>query len=683
MDFVNELDIRKAIEQIHPDNELFEVRILDKNKKAISGYFKDADTLIQKLKTVDLRGANIYFTLNQINDALFNRVQSETFVAKANTTSDNDVDGYNWLFIDLDPKRVAGVSSNDEELQKAYDLAGKIYRYLKVKGFEEPVKAISGNGAHLLYRIQLKANNENKELVEKCLKALSMLFDTDDISVDTANFNPARICKLYGTLAQKGKSTKDRPHRMSRIIGDVKTCVVNDKSYLEKLAAELPQEMPKATKYNNYNVSEFRITDWLDKYGLRYTEKAYKDGTKYILDECPFNSDHKAPDSMVTVSSSGALGFKCLHNSCSDKHWRDLRLKFEPDAYEYSNADRRIDEGYLSHNRDKELRTVPKADIQEPMFLNAKMIAETPEPDAEYIKSGINVIDKKMKGLEKGKISLLSGLRGAAKSTILAQIILNGVENHQTSIVYSGELSKKRFMNWIYMQAAGKGYTAKYTEYEGYYCLNYIKPAISEWMADYMWLYNNNYGNRFDEISKRLKGIIEEKRADLCIVDNLMALDLASYDVDKYEAQTKFVWALKEIAEQLNVHVIFVAHPRKAQGFLRLDDVSGSGNISNIVDNAFIIHRNNADFQRLTRQMFAWKADHDAYSGTNVIEICKDRENGNQDLFIPLWYEVETRRLKNDPHENKVYSWKHPDKEPVADPDEWVNVADIPDEIPF
>ena len=683
MDFVNELDIRKAIEQIHPDNELFEVRILDKNKKAISGYFKDADTLIQKLKTVDLRGANIYFTLNQINDALFNRVQSETFVAKANTTSDNDVDGYNWLFIDLDPKRVAGVSSNDEELQKAYDLAGKIYRYLKVKGFEEPVKAISGNGAHLLYRIQLKANNENKELVEKCLKALSMLFDTDDISVDTANFNPARICKLYGTLAQKGKSTKDRPHRMSRIIGDVKTCVVNDKSYLEKLAAELPQEMPKATKYNNYNVSEFRITDWLDKYGLRYTEKAYKDGTKYILDECPFNSDHKAPDSMVTVSSSGALGFKCLHNSCSDKHWRDLRLKFEPDAYEYSNADRRIDEGYLSHNRDKELRTVPKADIQEPMFLNAKMIAETPEPDAEYIKSGINVIDKKMKGLEKGKISLLSGLRGAAKSTILAQIILNGVENHQTSIVYSGELSKKRFMNWIYMQAAGKGYTAKYTEYEGYYCLNYIKPAISEWMADYMWLYNNNYGNRFDEISKRLKGIIEEKKADLCIVDNLMALDLASYDVDKYEAQTKFVWALKEIAEQLNVHVIFVAHPRKAQGFLRLDDVSGSGNISNIVDNAFIIHRNNADFQRLTRQMFAWKADHDAYSGTNVIEICKDRENGNQDLFIPLWYEVETRRLKNDPHENKVYSWKHPDKEPVADPDEWVNVADIPDEIPF
>jgi len=26
-------------------------------------------------------------------------------------------------------------------------------------------------------------------------------------------FNPARICKLYGTLSRKGDSTPERPHR--------------------------------------------------------------------------------------------------------------------------------------------------------------------------------------------------------------------------------------------------------------------------------------------------------------------------------------------------------------------------------------------------------------------------------------------------------------------------------------
>ena len=237
------------------------------------------------------------------------------------------------------------------------------------------------------------------------------------------------------------------------------------------------------------------------------------------------------------------------------------------------------------------------------------------------------------------------------------------------------------YQSWLCMQAAGRGYTKKYTDFEGYYCPEDIKPAINDWLGDYMWLYNNDYGNRFEQISQSIQGIIEEKKADLCIVDNLMALDLNAYDSDKYEAQTKFAWELKQIAEQLNVHIIFVAHPRKAQGFLRLDDISGSGNLSNIVDNAFIIHRNNADFKRLTEQMFKWKATNEAYSVTNVIEICKDRENGNQDVFIPLWYEQETRRLKNDPNENRVYSWKKPDK-PQTD-DEWIEVDDLQQIIPF
>lgn len=679
---VNKVELRKAIEQLHPDGELFEVRIINKNGKSnkiISGYFKDADTLLDKLQTVDLRGANIYITLNQIKSELFSRQQSESFVLGANSTDDTDVVGYKWLFIDLDPKRITGVSSSDEELKGAYELASRIYNYLRDRGFTEPVKAVSGNGAHLLYRVKLQNSEYNKSLIERCLKALSMLFDTDAISVDTANFNPARICKLYGTLAQKGRSTDDRPHRMSKIIGDAKICEPTDIKYLEELAAELPQEEIKPTKYNNYNTNDFDIEQWLDNYGLTYRRAPYKDGTKYVLDECPFDHNHKSPDSMVTVSSMGAIGFKCLHNSCSDKHWRDLRLKFEPDAYEYSEADRRIDEGYLMHNRDlhKEVDEHKPAPAL-PMFMTARMILDYKEPEGEYIKTGINILDKKLRGLQRGKVSLISGLRGAAKSTILGQIILNSIQNGHTAIVYSGELSKKNFLNWLFMQAAGRGYTTKYTEYEGYYCNEEVKGPIADWMNQKMWLYNNEYGNRFDEIKDCLRHEIKDKEADICIVDNLMALDLSTFDVDKYEAQTKFVWDLKSIAEELNVHIIFVAHPRKAQGFLRLDDVSGSGNISNIVDNAFIIHRNNSDFQRLTEQMFKWKATHEAYSGTNVIEICKDREQGNQDVFIPLWYEPQTKRLKNYEAENVVYGWEKPNK-PIND--EWEVASD--DEIPY
>ena len=95
---------------------------------------------------------------------------------------------------------------------------------------------------------------------------------------------------------------------------------------------------------------------------------------------------------------------------------------------------------------------------------------------------------------------------------------LIGVEHKQTAVVYSGELSKKRFLNWIMMQAAGKGYTEKYREYEGYYCKDEVKPAICKWLGNYMWLYNNLCGNKFEEIASLIRTKVIECKADICII---------------------------------------------------------------------------------------------------------------------------------------------------------------------
>ena len=237
---------------------------------------------------------------------------------------------------------------------------------------------------------------------------------------------------------------------------------------------------------------------------------------------------------------------------------------------------------------------------------------------------------------------------------------MNAVNNNQTVIVYSGELSDQNFAKWYFLQAAGKSKVVASKMFENaYYVPKNIKEKISDWTGEKLWLYNNKYGNDFNMISKVLVEKIKERQADLVILDNLMALNLEMYDKDKYEAQTKFVQSLKNIANLCNVHIIFVAHPRKAMGFLRLDDISGSGNITNYVDNAFIVHRRNEDFKRLGKQMFGWKDDHYLMQAnvTNVVEICKDRNNGNQDVFIPLYYEPETKRLKNTPVENVIYGW--------------------------
>ena len=685
---INETEIRKAITQLKPDGELFEVRIMG-GRQPISGYFRDADTLIEAFSTVDLRNTNVYITLNKPLDALYSRQQADRFLSVKNTTSDKEIEVLNWLFVDLDPVRPSGISSTNEELRESMELAQKVYVYLKGVGFEEPVKAFSGNGYHLLYRIGLACTEENEKLVKGCLKALSAMFSTDAVKVDTANFNPSRICKLYGTMAQKGSDTESRPHRMAKIDGDVKDLKQTKKIYLEKLAGEIEEEEIRPEKYNNYSPHDFDIETWMNEHGIGYTAKAGDGYTKYILDECPFDANHKAPDSMILKQPSGAIGFKCLHDSCQGKRWQDVRVMFEPDAYDKANEsfDRAIEEGWRRHNRDKkkkEINVENGAIWETPLEINKK-----PTPDSEYIKTHIGVIDKKTHGLMKGGLSVWSGLRGSAKSTILSQIALQAVNDNHNVLFYSGELTDKRFVRWLFQQAAGKQYVKEVVKDESqfWFVPDDIKQTIAEWIGSRLYIYNNSYGSEYNKLMQEIETQIQKVKPDLVILDNLMTINVQEVDVNEYRAQTTLMIHLAELAKQYNCHVALVAHPRKTATFLRLLDISGSSNISNLVDSAFIVHRVNHDFKKGYIDEFCKKGTKEEDvtilqgASTNVIEIAKDREAGIQDEFIPLWYEKESRRMLNEKTEVIKFKWTTEWMEHEAEAD-FMNVDDM-DDIPF
>ena len=672
----NEEQVRKTIALMKPNNELFEVRVIAESKKVLSGYFTSADTLIDALSLQQTDLCNVYMTLNAINQACYGRSQRDRleYNSKA-TTSDNDIVGYEWLMVDLDPKRPSGTSSSEEELQKAKDLGNRIYGFMAQIGFERPLMAFSGNGVHLMYRIRLANNDENKKLVEKCLKTLNMLFDDDYIGVDMKNFNPARVCKLYGTIAQKGSNTSDRPHRISYVIGKSEEIKITDKSYLEKLCELYPKDLDKPKSYNNYSPSEFNLENWLSKFNIRYTPSTFADGAKYILECCPFDSNHKGKDACIFQAKSGAISFKCLHNSCSDKRWQDVRLMYEPDAYEKKQLAQE-QTMYKSFNRDKAIKHIEPI-ANKPIFLSALDILNMPKEEEHFIKTGIGIIDQKLRGLKKGYVSVWSGLRGSSKSTVLSQTMLNAVNNGNNVGCYSGELQPRNFMRWMNLQAAGKG-NVEPSQYEGYYNVPFdTQRDIAEWLNGHFWLYNNEYGNDYVAMKEQFEQVIVDKKLDMLILDNLMSFDISSLADSKYEAQTAFIWSLqRDLAKKYNCHIAFVAHPRKALGFLRLDDISGTADLANAVDNAFIVHRNNNDFKRLSAQMFGWKPEDYIYQGTNVVEIAKDRDGGHIDEFIPLYYEVESKRLKNYISENVIYGWDK--KEEGYD---FCNVAD--EETPF
>lgn len=670
---LNEKEIRKTIALMKPDGQLFEVRVIYGNKAMYSGYFTNADDLMGAFDELrNFADCNIYITLNSINPACFDRIQKNRFVKNAKTTtSGNDVIGYDWLMIDLDPKRPAGTSSTNEQIEKAKEQGNKIYQFMRNLGFSKPILANSGNGVHLLYRIRLKNSDENRKLIEMSLKTLDMLFTSPEIDVDTKNFDQSRVCKLYGTTAQKGANSEDRPHRMSFIVGNSERIEVNDIKYLQKLCDLYPKE-EKPQKYNDYQPREFEIEEWLNKYGLRYRRSTYAEGTKYILDCCPFDSNHKGKDACIFQSRTGAIGFHCFHNSCADKTWKDVRLLFEPDAYEkrQQEYEKQI---YSKPNRKQEVKKIEEAEGN-PVFYTASDILNLPQKEESFIKSGIHVIDKKMRGLKKGYVSVISGLRASGKSSVISEVCLDCVDSGNCVGVFSGELAPKNFMRWMNLQAAGKGYVEP-TQFDGYYnVVRKYQEKIAEWLGKNFFLYNNEYGNNFTAIMEEFEKKVEKDKLDLLILDNLMAFNISNLGESKWDAQTEFVLSLQRLAKRKDIHIAFVAHPRKAMGFLRLDDISGTGDLGNAVDNAFIVHRVNNDFIRLTKQMFGWKDDNELYQATNVIEIAKDRDGGLQDCFIPLYYEKESKRLRNSAVENKIYGWN-------KDNDGFSSVENL--EIPF
>src|SRR5215475_1530299 len=218
----DETEVRKALASIIERGKVFEVRAIEaqldgRYPGTAFGYFDTASACIDALQELQ-RAVGVYVTINPVNPALLARAQNRLKYARKGdaTTIDHDIERRYRLLIDVDPIRPSGISATDAEKAAAHKKAGEIYDYLESRGWHLPVLADSGNGFHLSYRIDLP--REDDRLCEKVLTSLAGRFDGEGAKVDRSVHNPARIARLYGTLAAKGDNTADRPHRPSKIL---------------------------------------------------------------------------------------------------------------------------------------------------------------------------------------------------------------------------------------------------------------------------------------------------------------------------------------------------------------------------------------------------------------------------------------------------------------------------------
>jgi archaellum biogenesis ATPase FlaH len=666
---MNEFEVRRFLDIIHPPEELFEIRIID-GKRTYSGYFTDSLKAYNAIK--EFQTGNIYVVFNKINPACYGRQQRDTIVQlPKSTTSDKDVTDRNWVLIDIDPVRPSDCNSSAQELMAAKTVCGMVYKHLRNIGFAEPVFGMSGNGYHMLYRVNMPNNGDTLKLIKDFLNGLSLLFSTDIVGIDTTVHSPAQLTKLLGTVSRKGTDKDDtRPQRESQIMHIPDNLFYTPQELFQKVADIIPKaEMP--TYHNNYGKDAFNIDDFIRSTGIQVAKDVTTNGArKIVLENCPFDSSHKAPDSALFIMGNGAIGFKCLHNSCSGHTWKDLRALLDP---EYANRGNRPYNNLTRTIRPLNHSVIPSPDDIIPedkekgaKFLQLSDIKNIDRSQIVTIPTGVIELDKSIIGLNKGEVSLISGSNASGKSTFINQICLNAIEKGFKASIWSGELTPQRMKNWIHLQAAGRQYT-KQSDFSSnsYYVPNSTGAKIDHWMKEKLYLYNNDYGNKFTQLLSDMAEHVKEQSIDLIILDNLMALDILMLEGSQNQQQAKMIVELTNFAKRSNVHLILVAHPRKSTTFLRKTDISGTADLTNAVDNVFIVHRVNNDFIRAAGEFYGTAKASEYYTFSNVIEICKNRDLGIMDALIGLFFEIESKRFLNERYENVVYSWNENEQKDI------------------
>ena len=180
------------------------------------GFFTDLDLAATTAQRLSDGGAGaVYVTLNEIAPEIFARGEGK-MVRGGQATQDKDILRFRNLLLDFDPKRASGISSSDAEHELAIAKAYEVREELGSIGWPDPLYlADSGNGAHLVYRVNLETNERNRKLVRQVLAAAAGFWGDDQVEIDVSVWNPARITKVIGTVSRKGDDTEQRPHRVS------------------------------------------------------------------------------------------------------------------------------------------------------------------------------------------------------------------------------------------------------------------------------------------------------------------------------------------------------------------------------------------------------------------------------------------------------------------------------------
>lgn len=251
---------------------------------------------------------------------------------------------------------------------------------------------------------------------------------------------------------------------------------------------------------------------------------------------------------------------------------------------------------------------------------------------ADRFQNGVRIIGEKLPWrkthdkvrLRDGEVSLWFGYNGHGKSLVLGQV-LTWLPRDVKIVIASLEMKPVATLERACRQSLGGGFPTK----------QYVSEFIEQ--TDNIWIYDQNDSVQADRILGLCHYAAQELGVKQIMIDSLMKCGISPED---YPRQKEFVDRLCWCAKSEDIHIHLVHHGRKGASEMNIPDkhdAKGAGEITDLVDNVFIVHRNKEKEIKRAEAKKNNQPFHEDSEPDARLKIAKQR-HGEWEGMFGLWF---------------------------------------------
>jgi len=257
-----------------------------------------------------------------------------------------------------------------------------------------------------------------------------------------------------------------------------------------------------------------------------------------------------------------------------------------------------------------------------------------------------------------GEVSLWAGQNGHGKTQVISQIVLSLMGQGERVCIASFEMKPQTTLQRLSRMYAGTNpFSPEYQSEAGLQALTDLYGEFGEWSDNRLWLYDQTGTVSAEKVIGMARYCAKELGINHVVIDSLMKCVQGE---DDYNGQKNLVDELTALARDNQIHIHLVHHIRKPQNENHVPDKydnKGSGAITDLVDNVWMVWRNKAkeDEMKAKGQHSNKRTEHDAAI------LCRKQRNGEDEPTIQLWFDRDSQQYKGDQGDPLMFfpNWPH------------------------